>query len=76
MFKGLIPNLRTVEPANPRDLSPESSLGLGHSQVISLILGFLFRTFGLYPDELRLFFDSQSFILGPLCNILGPLGLN
>ena len=76
MFKGLIPNLRIVEPAYPRDLSLESGLGLGHYQVISLILGFLFRTFGLCPGELHLFFGSQSFILGPLYNILGPLGLD
>ena len=73
MFKGLSPNLGTVEPAYPRNLSLESGLGLG---LISLLLGFLFRTLGLYPGKLRLFFGSQSFILGPLCNILGPFDLD
>ena len=73
MFKDLIPNLGTVEPAYPKNLSLESSLGLG---LISLLIGFLFRTFGLCPCKLRLFFGSQSFILGPLSNILGPLGLD
>ena len=76
MLEGLIPNLGTVEPAYPRNLSLESGLGLGHSQVISLLLGFIFRTLGLCPGELRLFFGSQSFIPSPLYNILGPLGLN
>ena len=76
MFEGLIPNLGTVELAYPRNLGLESCLVLGDSQVISLLLGFLFRTLSLCPGELRLFFSSQSFILGLLSNILGPLDLD
>ena len=71
MLKSFIPNLGTVEPAYPRDLSLESSLGLGHSQVVGLLL----RALSLHPGEHRLFLGLQSFVPSPLYNVFGPLYL-
>ena len=75
MLKGLIPNLGTVEPAYPKDLSLKGGLGLGHSQVIGLLLSLLLGALSLYLGEHRLFLGLQGFIPGPLCNVFGPLCL-
>ena len=61
LLEGLVPDLGTVEPAYPRNLSLEGSLGLGHSQVVGLLLGLLLGALSLRP--------------GKHCLLLGPLGL-
>ena len=76
MLEGLIPNLGAVEPAYPRNMSLEDGLGLGHSQVIGLLLGLLFGALSLRSGEHRLLFSPQGFIPDPLCNILGPFCLS
>ena len=75
MVEGLIPNLGIVEPAYPKDLSLKGSLGLGHSQVVGLLLILLVGALSLYPGEHRLFLGLQGFIPGPLCNVFGLLCL-
>ena len=51
LLKGLVPDLGTVEPAYPRNLSLEGSLGLGHSQVVGLLLGLLLGALSLRPGK-------------------------
>ena len=75
MLEGFIPNLGTVEPTYPKDLSLEGGLGLGHSQVVGLLLGLLLGALSLHPGEHCLFLGLQGFVLGPLYNIFGPLCL-
>ena len=75
MLEGLIPNLGIVEPAYPRNLSLEGGLGLGHSQVVGLLLGLLFGALGLRPSKHRFLLSPQGFVSGPLYNVLGPLRL-
>ena len=76
MLEGLIPNLGTVEPAYPRNLSLKGGLGLGHSQVIGLLLGLLLGALSLRPSEHRLLLGLQGFVTGLLCNVLGPFCLD
>ena len=76
LLEGLIPNLRTVEPAYPKNLSLEGGLGLGHSQVVGLLLGLFLRALGLRPGKHCLLLSPQGFVPGPFCNVLGPLHLD
>ena len=75
MLEGLIPNLGTVEPAYPRNLSLEGGLGLSHSQVVGLFLSLLFGALSLRPGIHRLLLGPQGFVPSPLCNVLKPLCL-
>ena len=54
MFEGFIPDLGAVEPTYPRDLSLEDGLGVSHTRVIGLLLGFVPRGLGLCPDKFSL----------------------
>ena len=76
LLEGLIPNLGTVEPAHPRNLSLEGSLGLGHSQVVGLLLGLLLRALSFRLGKHRLLIGPLGLVPGPLSNVLGPLCLS
>ena len=71
LLEGLVLNLGIVELVYPRNLSLEGSLGLGHSQVIDLLLG----TLSLRPGKHHLLLGPLGLVLGPLSNVLGPLCL-
>ena len=75
MFEGFVSNLGAIEPAYSKDLSLESGLGLSHSQVISLPLGFLLGALDLRSGEFHFCLSSQGFIPGLFRDAFGPLYL-
>ena len=75
LLEGLIPNLGTVEPAHPRNLSLEGSLGFGHSQVVGLLLSLLLGALSFRPGKHRLLLGPLGLVPGPLSNVFGPLCL-
>ena len=51
-------------------------MGLGHSQVVGLLLGLLLRALNLRPGKHRLLFGPLGLVLGPLSNVLSPFYLS
>ena len=50
-------------------------MGLGHAQIVGLLLGLLLGALGLCLGKLRLLLGPQGLIPSPFSNVLGPLCL-